>query len=272
MTWRCAWCGTPHEDDDPPCDSCGYNSFERDDPDTATGTVDTGPTYVWRCPSCGRDHVRNTPPCSRCGNPSLEKVEQTYGKVEEDLDVPSWFDVAKPYAPILIVLAVVVGLFATGIVPLSMLPGVGPPTPPDVPGDGEEVAGIDLEQTTIDVHDRLEVDRQSAESRIYDDDLAAYATYENRRLIANEFTDESHDQRQPSDFGVSCTADPVEIVITPNAPSFSDYDDEADLAAAIAVELQSSPVRDAVESGYDAEGLDVHVAPDGAIVVYYVTC
>jgi len=77
MEWRCEWCGKPHEEDDPPCDSCGHGSFERavvrrtdlsgGDPDTMT---------VWVCTACGREHPKHSPPCSRCNNGTLEQREK----------------------------------------------------------------------------------------------------------------------------------------------------------------------------------------------------
>ncbi|ELY76356.1 hypothetical protein [Natrinema gari] len=293
MKWRCTRCGKPHANDDPPCDACGHNSFEKaivrvdeerdsgagsggapdgDRDPIASGTVETGPDYVWACPNCGREHVRNTPPCSRCGNPDLERVEQTYDGLEQDLDTPSWFEVAKPYLPLFVVIGIVVALFATGIVPPSVLPGIGHPSPPDAPGDGAESGGLDLEATEGAIHDRLENERDTAASRTYDSGLAAYAEYQNRRLVKREFGDSDPETVDPGRFDHACgDAIPQEgpIVITGVSPA--DYSDEAALADAIVAESLSR-YGDAMRTGFDAEGVDVHVAPNGDIYAFYATC
>ncbi|PGF18090.1 hypothetical protein CP556_19615 [Natrinema sp. CBA1119] len=289
MKWRCTWCGKPHAENDPPCDACGHNTFEKavvrvddetqseteSDVDTdadfgseltESGTVDTGPDYVWACPNCGREHVRNTPPCSRCGNPDLERVEQTYEGLERDLETPSWFAVAKPYLPILVVIGVIVALFATGVISPSILPGIGPPSPPDAPGDGTEAAGIDLEATEGEIHDRLEADRD--ESRAVDDGLAAYSEYYNRAYVANEYGDADHEPPELSDFNADCSGDHV-VRQVPGVLTIDDYDDERELAEDIVGALRSND--DVTRTGYDAEGLDIHVV-DGSVYVIYTTC
>ncbi len=276
MKWRCTWCGKPHETNDPPCDDCGHNTFEKavvrkgeNEPTVSpTETVDTGTTYVWACPNCDREHVKNNPPCSRCGNPDLEKTEQTYDDVARDLETPSWLEVARPYAPVFIVFAVVAALFATGIIPLSIIPGIGAPSPPDAPGEGTDAAGIDLEVTEREVHDRLEADRAADESRTYDDGLGAYAEYMNRALVAIEYDDANPERVDVSDFGVDCQRDPIVGQAEPTL-TLSDYDDEAALADAVADALQSSNSL----GGEDrtAEGIDIHVV-DESVYVFYAAC
>lgn len=277
MKWRCTWCGKPHAANDPPCDNCGHNKFEKavvradEEGDgsadgNAPGTVDTGTTYVWRCPNCGRDHVKNTPPCSRCGNPDLEKTEQTYEDVERDLDTPGWLEVAKPYAPVFVVVGLIVALFATGIVPVSILPGVGEPSPPDAPGEGSEAAGIDLEATESEIHDRLEAEREG--TRTYDDGLAAYAEYTNRAYVANVYGDGSAEPVEPADFGVDCANEPFRGQL-PVAMPIDGYDDEADLAEGIADALATND--EVTDAAYESEGLDLHVV-DGSVYVTYAAC
>ncbi|MXV64354.1 hypothetical protein GS429_20240 [Natronorubrum sp. JWXQ-INN-674] len=277
MKWRCTWCGKPHEENDPPCDNCGHNKFEKaivregegeQEPgtgdDTAAGTVDTGTQYMWVCDDCGRQHMRNNPPCSRCGSHDLEKIEQRYDDIDRELETPSWFEVAKPYTPIFVVIGLVVALFATGIIPLSVLPGLGEPSPPDAPGEGTEAAGIDLEATESAVHDRLEAERDV--SRTYDDGLAAYAEYLNRALIAIEYEDADPEGVEPGDFGVDCQDEllhgqlPVTLTIT-------DYDDEGALADDVVDSLRESTGG----SEFGGEGLDLHVV-DGSVYVFYAAC
>ncbi|PCR90140.1 hypothetical protein [Natrinema ejinorense] len=287
MKWRCTRCGKPHAENDPPCDECGHNAFEKavvrvDETDGASdaggepipsGTVETGPEYVWACPNCGREHVRNTPPCSRCGNPDLERVERTYEGLEQDLDTPSWFEVAKPYLPIFAVVGVVIALFATGIVPVSVLPGIGQPSPPDAPGDGAESAGFDLEAMEGEIHERLEMERESSAGRSYDEGLADYAEYENRRLVAEAFSDRDPDDARASQFDHGCGNARVSgAPLILSERSIGAYDDESALADDIARALLSSQFGDAVRAGFDAEGIDVHVAPNDDIYVYYTVC
>ncbi|WP_254523597.1 hypothetical protein [Natrinema caseinilyticum] len=288
MKWRCTRCGKPHARNDPPCTACGHTTFERavvradevtetesgQSPDsTATETVDTGPEYVWACSNCGRQHVRNSPPCSRCGSPDLEKVEQTYDGLERDLTTPSWLDVARPYLPILAGIGLVIALFATGVVSPSMLPGIGPPTPPDAPGQGAEAAGIDLEAAEREVHERLEAERNSGERRRFDDGLAAYAEYQNRGLVAVEFDDAEPTGVSPGEFGHSCgDVTPVGAPLVASEISIDSDDDEGAFATAVADALLSSRFEEAVRSGYDAEGIDIHVAPNGDLYVFYAVC
>ncbi|WP_339103693.1 hypothetical protein [Haloterrigena salinisoli] len=291
MKWRCTWCGKPHAENDPPCDNCGHNTFEKaivregeeegnageqattasSDPAVDTGvteteTVDTGTTYVWRCRDCGRDHVKYNPPCSRCGNHDLEKIKQTYDDVDGELQTSSWLEVAKPYAPILAVIVVVAALFATGVVPLSVIPGVGAPSPPDAPGEGSQAAGIDLEATEGEIHDRLEDARES--TRSYDDGLAAYAEYNNRAYVANQYDGTQSEGVEPGDFGTDCGNTVVSGQVTP-ALSIDDYDDEAALADDVASGLGTNDAVTAPE--YEREGLDLHVV-EGSIYVHYAAC
>lgn len=272
MKWRCEWCGKPHEEDDPPCDNCGHGSFEKAIvPEPDYETVDTGPAYVWKCPNCGREHVKNTPPCSRCGEPELEKTEQTYEDVASDLETPSWFDVAKPYLPVFVLIGLVVFLFASGIVSPSIIPGIGTPTPPDAPGESAEAAGLDLEAVEDEIHEGLEAERanEGYESRTSDGGLAALAEYLNRQVVIAEYTDDDPGgPPQVSEFGVSCGGESVVTTQLTHAESIDAYDDETTLAAAITEELFTS---EEVRTGYGSEGIDVHVVDDD-VVVFYTAC
>ena len=273
MKWRCTWCGKPHESNDPPCDECGHNKFEeavvRADEAPDDGTVDTGTTYVWRCENCGRDHVKNNPPCSRCHHHDLTKVEQTYDDVERDLETPSWFEVAKPYAPVLLVFGVIVALFATGIVSPSIIPGIGPPSMPDAPGEADGAAGLEFETTEAEVHALLEAERE--ESRTYDESLAAFAEYQNRGGVAIEYDGAQPDPVEPGDFGVECGGDLVGGPLVLSDVDLEEYADESALAEDVSSAVLDVVGDDAV-SGSDAEGLDIHETPDGSLAVFYVAC
>ncbi|MFU8868276.1 hypothetical protein [Natronococcus sp.] len=276
MKWRCTWCGEPHDENDPPCRECGHNSFEKavvreGEAEPRTETVDTGTTYVWRCQNCGRDHVKNNPPCSRCNGHDLRKVEQRYDGVDRDLDVPGWLEVAKPYLPVFAIIGLVAVLFATGILSPSLLPGIGSPSPPDTPGEGTEAAGIDLEETELAVHERLEDERTDG-STGYDDALASFAEYQNRVFVASEYDDAEPDPAQPDEFGVDCEAEFLFVPFALSESSIDDYDDEAALADDVAAALAGTGDGDDVLAGPPSEGLDVHVGPDGTIHVVYAAC
>ncbi|WP_254763985.1 hypothetical protein [Natrinema marinum] len=277
MKWRCTWCGKPHEENDPPCDSCGHNAFEEaivrvdegeitEHASSEPDSVDTGADIVWACPDCGREHVRNSPPCSRCGTPMLEKTERTYEDVDRDLNTPSWFQVAKPYLPVVAGVAIVVALVATGVVSVPELPGTGAPAPPEAPGEGTEAAGIDLEETERLVHERLERDREH--SRSYDDDLATYAEYYNLAYVAIKYEDAKVEAVSLDDFGLECHGTLDEEWL-PSTLSLSSYDDEGALADGIVDRLQARGVDTGSE--YTVEGLDIHVV-DGTVHVFYGTC
>jgi hypothetical protein len=276
VKWRCTWCGKPHAENDPPCDDCGHNTFEKavvregEAEPPQTETVDTGTTYVWRCRDCGRVHVKNNPPCSRCHGHDLEKVEQTYDDVDRDLDIPGWLEVAKPYLPVFAIIGVVVVLFATGIISPSVLPGLGSPSPPDAPGEGTEAAGIDLEETERLVHERLNAERNGVETS-YDGDLAAFAEYQNRAFVAAEYEGADPAGASPDEFGVDCSVDLTGGSLLVGDASIEEYDDEAALADAVAAALLASDLGEAIDAGAPSEGLDVHVV-DGAVYVTYASC
>ena len=276
MKWRCTWCGKPHEENDPPCDNCGHNTFEeaivRDESGADggdTGTVDTGTQYMWICADCGRQHMRNNPPCSRCGSHDLEKTEQNYDDLERELETPSWFEVAKPYLPAFAVIGVVVVLFATGIVPPSVLPGIGAPSPPEAPGNASDASGIDLEAAEIAIHDRLQDERSPDARREYDDALAAAVEYRNRELVAAEYDDAQPSDVSLDDFGVDCTTGPAGMRGTLET-DVDDFDGEADLATEAAATIATAEPA-AVDAGYAGDGIDVHVV-DGTVYVAYLTC
>jgi len=271
VKWRCTWCDEPHETNDPPCDVCGHNSFRRAEDELET--VDTGTQYVWVCADCGREHVKNSPPCSRCNSPTLEKHEPDYRDVDADLEVPSYVSLAKPYVPAVAVIGLVIALFATGIIPASILPGVGAPAPPDAPGEGAEAAGLDLFAVESEVHDRLEAERESAgeASRTYDDGLAGLAEYRtHQRVAAADAGVEPDEWPNPADFDTTCEGDIEPVEIDGIGESIDAFEDESALATAI-VDILIAESQSAALEGWTAEGLDVHVY-DGTVFVVYLAC
>ncbi|GAB3026260.1 hypothetical protein [Natronobiforma cellulositropha] len=272
MKWRCTWCGKPHESNDPPCDSCGHGTFEEAVVrEQEFETVDTGTQYMWVCSNCGRQHVKNNPPCSRCGEHDLEKVEQSYEDIESDLAAPSWLEVARPYAPIILVFALVVGLFVTGVVSPSVIPGIGTPTVSDVPGDGDVSAGIDLVLVGEEVHERLETERGSDAERSYGGGLGDLAAYANHQDVVEHYGDERPSDPSTREFDLSCSRSTiVGGQLGPLSESITAFENEAALATEITESLAGSTPASVTDAR--TEALDVHVGPDGTVFVYYLVC
>ncbi len=273
MSWRCTWCGRVYDDEEPAsCETCGRDSFEGVGEDAASTdeTVDTGVQYVWVCPNCDREHVKNNPPCSRCLNPTLEKRAPSYEDVERDLDVPSWLEVAKPYTPIIIGFVLIVALFASGILPLSLLPGIGD----EVPGSADETNGIEHAAVEAEIHDRLEAHREAegAPSREYDDGLATYAEEYNQRLVTTQHTDREPARPDHETFDLPCESQPSVGPFVSEEGYIDDFDSSAELGAALTDGLLESEFAANLESSEEYEGIDVHVGPDGGVYVLYATC
>lgn len=274
MEWRCEWCGKPHDEDDPPCDACGHGSFERAIV-RAPEALDAVPTYVWTCVSCGREHIRNSPPCSRCGEPTLERREQDLSAIEDDLDVPSYLEVARPYLPIVAVFVVLVVLVVTGIIPLAEILDRSPSMPEDVPGDGDEWNAIDLAATEGAILDRLDEERTAADRPPLDRDgqLATYATYYNRMFVKALFEEETTPvETDPSEFGVRCSSTPVVFpwYVAPGPTGAAGTTSEALAEHVVSEILSEQGVADRLPTRSTA-AVDLH-GVDDVVVFTYVQC
>jgi hypothetical protein len=271
VKWQCAWCGREHDAEDPPCETCGHEEFERIEEDS-TSPFGSG-SLVWVCPNCGREHVKHSPPCSRCGNHSLEKREADDVDLSGEVTSPGYLSVGKPYLVGVLAVVAVVGLVLAGVIPL---PGVaGPPAPPEAPGDADRSGGLDLAAVETELHARFDDERTAAgiAERARGEGLDAYAEYATRHRVAERY-DPDYDGSVP-DFGAfepRCSASPAFGIAEPDV-DVSAYDGEAALAGALADGLLSNDgVREAVLADRGAEGIDVHVAPDGAVFVGYISC
>lgn len=271
MTWQCAWCGREYDADDPPCETCGHEEFEPIEEGSAS-PFESG-SLVWVCPNCGREHVKHSPPCARCGNHALEKREADDVDLSGEVTSPGYISVGKPYLLGVVAVVAVVGLVLAGVIPL---PGVGgPPAPPEAPGDADRSGGLDLAVVEAGIHDRLDAERAAAGvgERDRDEGLDAYAEYATRHRVADRY-DPDYGGSVPAfgEFDPRCSASPTFGIAEPDV-DVSAYDDEAALADAIAEGLVSNDaVREAALAERGAEGIDVHVAPDGTVFVGYITC
>lgn len=281
MEWRCAWCGKPHETDDPPCDNCGHYKFEKAIERVNAGNGSSqGP--VWACTDCGREHQKHSPPCSSCGNTMLEKRQPDYSDLD-DLGGTSYLDVLEPkYAAgylAVTVLAAILVLSTTGVVDVL---GVndGNPTVSNVPGNGTMVAGLSVadveaayitemnERRVANGYQRLEVDGH----------VEDVASYHNKKRVKADYaggSTPSERQREES-FGDACSnvmylAELVLHTSEFDGESLDEYDSERELGTALVDAYQrkysgfSTPTRGVI-------GVDVHVAPDETTYVVQYTC
>lgn len=289
MTWRCPHCESVWETNDPPCSSCGHESLVPagtssavgDDTELETGTepkpnTDDTATLVWACPECDREHVKNSPPCSRCGNPLLERRERTFDDVDDDLPAGSYLSAIKPYTPLIVLFALVIGLTASGTISVGMLPGHGPPHLPDAPGDSDVSSGINLETVEREIYERLEDERERRDvaGRTRSSELDHLATYFNRDRVRTAHGLESDDDSETIDWELSCSRTPVVYPITLRDGATIDvYADETEAAETVVEHLRTqSRVEGIVFSSHSAEGIDVHVGEDDSVYVYYAVC
>jgi uncharacterized Zn finger protein len=277
MEWRCEWCGKPHEENDPPCDECGHGEFEEAVVRVETGTVETGTTYVWSCEECGRNHPKHSPPCSRCGHMHLEKQEQAFD--ESELQAASYLDMGKEYIAASVALVVVVALVAAGVIPV---PGLGGDDLSDVPGEAELSNGHNLSVAESEITARINEHRAEEDLSPLrtDRDLDAVAERHNKLLVAERYGDRESESLRESyqQVGYECSRDPVrEVGVVPvreEESPLQSYDDESEFATAVSWEFTRGDGRGEGLFGPDREtvGVDVHVAPDGAVFVTVTAC
>lgn len=274
MEWRCTWCGKPHEENDPPCDNCGHNKFERAVEQMAPQQTD-GPTDpVWVCTECGRQHTKNSPPCKRCGNVHLEKRQPDWEEFE-DIGGTTYRDVLEPryvagYA-IAAVLGITLLLVYTGVI---TLPGMGRPPVPDAPGQAEQVGDLSLSGVEAAYVDELNDRRDEAGVAALDNDsdLEWYAGFVNKRTVANTTGDGPALSREEftkvTDY---CQPQPTVRRYTAfSTGSVEEFENETALAATLLDSLQDR--EDVLAESQTQVGVDVHVAPNDQIFVSVAVC
>lgn len=266
MSWRCTWCGREYDADDPPCETCGRETFER--VDDGSSSAFAAESYHWVCENCGREHVRNAKICSGCSHPSLEKRPVGGADLDADLETPGYLAVGWPYLLGAGAIIVVVALVLAGVIPI---PGAGPPAPPDAPGESETAAGLDLRTVESDLRAEFAAERGSVRDR--DDGLDALVTYLVSHDVARRY-DDDYDREFPGarafspDCGSELRGDVADLPVDP-----AGFDDEAALAAALAERLLNrSAVRPIVVGDVTTEAVAVHVTPDDTVTVAYAAC
>ena len=276
MRWRCEWCGRPHEEDDPPCEGCGHFKFEEAvqqvvDPDAVSETTE------WTCAECGRLHPKNSPPCSRCGHMTLEARAIDWDERTPNSDAGGYLDVGRRYV-VLGVAAVAVAGAAAVLRPTDDLP-----EPPSAPGDATSSAGLDLEtvaERTLEVAN--EVRRgEGLDSLTLDRELTFIATYANRGLVDTVHGDREtlpvmdllYDEidRESPGYPVGTTVS-LGGADDEDGRSIEHYESEAELAETLTEALFDDERGERVLlAGRDEAGIDVHVAPNGAVYTTVTT-
>ena len=267
MTWRCTWCGREYDADDPPCDTCGRETFERVDDES--GSAFEAEAFVWVCENCSREHVKNAKICTGCSHPNLEKRAVGDEDLSSELSTPGYLDVGWPYLLGAVAVVAVVALALAGVVPV---PGLGgPPAPPEAPGESAQAAGLDLRAVESELRGEFAAERGTERGR--DDGLSALGTYAVRHDVAAEY-DPDYEGELPAvrEFDPDCRTelggDVVELSIDP-----ANFDDEAALAAALVDDLlERSSFEALVTREADVEAVAVHVTPEDTVAVAYVVC
>lgn len=274
MEWRCTWCGKPHEENDPPCDNCGHNKFERAVEQMAPETTDDPSDPVWVCTECGRQHTKNSPPCNRCGNVHLEKRQPDWDDLE-DLGGTTYRDVLEPRYVAGYALAAVLGItLLLGYTGVITLPGTGRPPIPDAPGEGERVGDLSLSAVESAYVEQLNERRDAAgvAPLSNDSDLEWYTAFVNKRILANATGDGPPLSREDANrVGEYCDRQPV----VERYPVFSTdpaeaFENETALAATLLEGWEGRS--DALAESQTRVGVDVHVAPNGGLFVTVAVC
>lgn len=293
MEWRCAWCGKPHEANDPPCDNCGHGEFEKAVVPIASDSADDGESQtVWVCTECEKEHPKHTPPCDRCGGGPLERREVTYDQEavlaemrgEDDTTRSSaaeigYFDVLDTQL-VLGFLAVgtlvaIIALGLLGVINVPFLPSSGGP----VPGNATTVDGLSLTAVEAAYVTELNVRRSTAGygNLSRDSDLASVATWFNQNRVRQDYTDSEGIDRQEfrRRIGDACgDADLVPVAfeagISIGGNTTSSVSSPGELAGVLVTTIPEASTPTNVSKGI--VGVDIHAAPDGRLYVTQFAC
>jgi DNA-directed RNA polymerase subunit RPC12/RpoP len=272
MEWRCEWCGKPHEENDPPCDSCGHSSFEKAVVrQTDLAEEEREATLVWVCTECGREHPKNSPPCSRCSNMTLEKQRQQID--DSELSAPGYLDVLTPqYAALLGVVLLFGSVLTLGFVGVIDLPGMsdsGVPGVENVPGNATTADGVSLAAVEDATLETLNQERESRGlSRLErSDGLDDIATFYNQKRVKEELADGKTPSRNTVAelFREECSSEGRFEVTT---VTITDADADG-LGATLAKSLIERPGWSPSAAG-DTTGVDVHSAGGQLFVTRFV--
>ena len=294
MEWRCAWCGKPHEENDPPCDNCGHGEFEKAvvpmAPESEDGDSDT--ITVWVCAECGNDHPKHTPPCDRCGGGPLERREVDFDEeavmaemlggdgtgrtTSTDVGYLDVLDTKLVLGFVGVgVLVVVLALGFMGVVDVPGIPSDGGP----VPGNATTYQGLSL--STVEAEYVAELNARRAadgdENLTQDEQLTSTATWYNQERVRADY----EDSRLPKRETVRSRADDacgdaalVPMIFSVEGTAGQRFDSETAMAQSLVSAYRDSPDAPAsfANTSRDIVGVDVHVGPDGRIYVTQFAC
>ncbi|MFD1644825.1 hypothetical protein [Haloarchaeobius litoreus] len=262
MAWECDDCGT--RSTSPPCDECGSEVGEY-----------TG--FVWVCPDCGRQSAKNNPPCPRCGGMDLEQRRPDYSDIDDEISVPGYAQLAKPLVPLFLVVAIVVALFATGVVPLpeDLDVALNGPRVVDAPGSADQADGVNLSDVESGILDRVDEYRaeRDADALSRDGTLDSMATFAAQREVAGDY-DGGRVVGGLRDFSPACQPAIFLLGSTDGGgATIDDFENESAAAQALfevlVADLEGSAT---LTDATAANAVDVHVAPDGRIYAAYAVC
>lgn len=295
MEWRCAWCGKPHEENDPPCDNCGHGEFERAVvPIAPESEGDSDTMTVWVCTECGHEHPKHTPPCDRCGGGPLERREVTYDEDEvmaemladergENgpsadvgyLDVLDWRLVLA-----FLGVAALVAILTLGFLGVVHVPGV-PNTGP-VPGNASSVDGLSLTGVEHAYVAELNRRRQTAgyEPLSRDDQLSSAATWYNQQRVRHDYGDGTGPGKKTlrKKVGDACGDARLSPIVFSTGPSVGrdagqTFENETEMGRALVGAYRDNPDAGSfADASKGLVGVDVHVAPDGKVYVTQFVC
>ena len=280
MEWRCAWCGKPHESDDPPCDNCGHNKFEKAvERVPATGKPQGS---VWVCPECGRQHQKHSPPCSRCGNLTLQQRDVSeLGDPLADIGT-RWRDVVEPryvlgYLAVGILL-IVLGLGARGVVDV---PGFGEPNVPDAPGSGETASNLSLDDVEYEYAMAVNERRRnvSVDPLTTDDALGRLAAYYNKAIVLATYGEGEGPNRDALDrFDTGCSGTATLVYAdalsraSGDGPIIDAGTPDAVVTAFLSTIEENGVHEDLLRPELTEIGVDVHVGRDDRVFVTVAVC
>lgn len=230
------------------------------DPETDANAVE------WICTECGRSHPRHSPPCSRCGHTTL--VSREVEGTDVEVGAPGYRDLLD--AKHVLAFAVAVGLLALlglGAAGVVDLPGAGPPTVENVPGNATGTAGLDFGTVESAVVARLDRRHDAAVERDPTlDSIAAYYTKSVVKASAN-----GRDPPTVGDaierFEYSCSG--RLLVLDPAPVAASTYGGNE---TAIATAVTDGVAGELSSRSRVAVGIDLHAAPDGTVHLTVLVC
>jgi hypothetical protein len=281
MKWLCDRCGHPHDNNTPPCNECGHNTFikevERKEPEDDQPAT----TTQWVCPECGREHPKHSPPCSRCAHPSLKR--ETIQLDDSDLSAPSYRELVGLRHLVAAVIAValvgVLGLAAAGAISIPGFAGGSGgsgdvPTVQNVPGNAttfEGVALADVEASYVAVvNDNRTEDGLPELQRT--DRLDELATFANQRRVKQQEGDGPVPSRGLRSLGDDSCRFRTVIWFRTVSGSLIGANNETASEAGRRIARSRFEQAGPLLTGVEHLGVDVHVGPSGFYYVTQIAC